>query len=528
MYWRPKLKKGKMEVLGGGLGKEEILCSELTRKQIGIGAYSEHRWPGKGEFQHGEYCFLFTGASEEDIPNPAHRGGAGIVMNKEITNAWRNSGAQVEFKSTRILGVRFKHKGVKYNVIAVYAPTFMRPEEEHNEFYSDLKQIIKQASRDETLIILGDLNARVGIRDEAWQNELGVHGLEERNENGNRVLDMCTEYGLVVANTWFKHKVYGTWQHVRFKTWHMIDLVLVRRSDINSVRDVKTLCDAECDTDHRLVTAELKITKRYEKRQPEHKRKTGRLTRLDVTKLKEKEVEKQMCDEMHNKIQKIHERKGIRGSYRRTKGGRIHNTDEAGGVEDKILMYTDGSCFENTNCNKDTPAGWGVYVVGGPELYGPVITDENRVQYIGAEIGSNNTGELTAIMESLLWLKEHEHTNKPTIIFSDSEYAIGAALGKIAGKSNTRLIDKLADLTFEIMRKREVYFMWVKGHEGTEGNEKADELAKKGAVGLNCWLGRHAIAQQQQQPTVVGRRLRRKTAMEGMQSINEEQEGEQE
>ena len=126
MYWRPKLKKGKMEVLGGGLGKEEILCSELTRKQIGIGAYSEHRWPGKGEFQHGEYCFLFTGASEEDIPNPAHRGGAGIVMNKEITNAWRNSGAQVEFKSTRILGIRFKHKGAKYNVISVYAPTFMR------------------------------------------------------------------------------------------------------------------------------------------------------------------------------------------------------------------------------------------------------------------------------------------------------------------------------------------------------------------------------------------------------------------
>ena len=39
-------------------------------------------------------------------------------------------------------------------------------------------------------------------------------------------------------------------------------------------------------------------------------------------------------------------------------------------------------------------------------LYGPVITDMNAKYFLGTEIASNNTGELTAICERPYWLKD--------------------------------------------------------------------------------------------------------------------------
>ena len=41
--------------------------------------------------------------------------------------------------------------------------------------------------------------------------------------------------------------------HPRSKHWHLIDYVIVRRKDRQDVRVTKTICGADCWTDHRLV-----------------------------------------------------------------------------------------------------------------------------------------------------------------------------------------------------------------------------------------------------------------------------------
>jgi len=63
-------------------------------------------------------------------------------------------------------------------------------------------------------------------------------------------------------------------------------------------------------------------------------------------------------------------------------------------------------------------AGWGVVVVsdvragqsvGGRtecELYGPVELDASSAYFLGAEVGSNNTAELSGVCEALLYLIE--------------------------------------------------------------------------------------------------------------------------
>ena len=89
-----------------------------------------------------------------------------------------------------------------------------------------------------------------------------------------------------------------------------------------------------------------------------------------------------------------------------------HNTEE-------IRLYTDGSCPENSKVNiQNSPAGWGIAIYKteaedtdfklSTGLFGPVETKHRAPHFLGAELGSNNTGELSAICEGLKWLLEQE------------------------------------------------------------------------------------------------------------------------
>ena len=64
-------------------------------------------------------------------------------------------------------------------------------------------------------------------------------------------------------------------------------------------------------------------------------------------------------------------------------------------------------------------------------------------------------------------------------ILSDSQSAI-KALCSTTITSNT-VWSCLLSLK-KLSRRRKVHIMWIPGHEGHEGNEEADRLAKQGAV----------------------------------------------
>lgn len=137
----------------------------------------------------------------------------------------------------------------------------------------------------------------------------------------------------------------------------------------------------------------------------------------------------------------------------------------------KVTIYTDGACSGNPG-----PGGWGALL-----LYG----EHERELYGGEVETTNNRMELQAAIEALNALKRSCEID----LYTDSQYVKGGITGWIHGwkkngwKTSNKKPVKNAELwqaLDEALRPHQVSWHWVKGHAGHEGNERADELARRG------------------------------------------------
>ena len=133
-------------------------------------------------------------------------------------------------------------------------------------------------------------------------------------------------------------------------------------------------------------------------------------------------------------------------------------------------LYTDGS-GSGGRCTEHTPAGWGWCFKEEEqwvEAHGPATTDPSQNTYRGAAVGSNNTGEVTAFVEAILFA--HQQGWHKITIHTDSQWAINTLKGRWKAKCHHDLIQ----LAKKLSRFVKTHFQWVKGHSGQEGNERAD------------------------------------------------------
>ena len=146
-------------------------------------------------------------------------------------------------------------------MISAYAPTMNHPLDEKEKFYEDLRRILKKVSPHDSILLMGDFNARVGNNHQAWPDVLGKHLLGTSNSNGLLLLSICSEFNLTITNSIFQQRnMYkGTWCHPRSKHWHTLDYVITRQSERNCVKITRAHRGTELWSDHRLVRSKLKI-----------------------------------------------------------------------------------------------------------------------------------------------------------------------------------------------------------------------------------------------------------------------------
>ena len=71
-------------------------------------------------------------------------------------------------------------------------------------FWNDMDRTLDSIGNGYRLFILEDLNGWIGDRTRSGMT--GSFRVPGENDNGRRVVEFCVEWGLYMANTYFKHR----------------------------------------------------------------------------------------------------------------------------------------------------------------------------------------------------------------------------------------------------------------------------------------------------------------------------------
>ena len=141
----------------------------------------------------------------------------------------------------------------------------------------------------------------------------------------------------------------------------------------------------------------------------------------------------------------------------------------------QVEIYTDGGCLGNPG-----RGGYGAILAFG----------ENRRELSGGyKHTTNNRMELMACIHALEALKRQ----CTVTVYSDSKYLVdGVSKGwavkwkknnwKRSGGDRAENVD-LWERLLAVIAKHQVKFVWVKGHDGHEENERCDQIANDAANG---------------------------------------------
>ena len=141
----------------------------------------------------------------------------------------------------------------------------------------------------------------------------------------------------------------------------------------------------------------------------------------------------------------------------------VISTMKINSLEREITVYTDGS----TDGHQEK-GGAGVYIHDATHS---TILEES---YPAGRYCSSYGGECVAMLKALEWLQRNP---TPSLICTDSDSLV-SALEENNWKDRDPWLKQIKKIIFDY--PQEITLLWIPSHCGIEGNDKADELAKKG------------------------------------------------
>ena len=362
--------------------------------------------------------------------------------------------------SNRIIHLAFKKKGGNIHVVGAYAPHSKRDlEVDRQPFWDSLEEHVSKIPHPEPVYLTGDCNVRVQAQHKNDEGVTGpfVYGKGSRyidhtaNSNRSLCVRAMQSLSMVEASSYLTpnpvHQITyrdkaappSTWSqfildplimqqfydqmHSRFQEdalevsalirsfimtedllppdrqdphpdpsrFQRLDHTFVRQQWLSSVNSCRSKLHTGFPSDHYLLVTEVQVKLAHRSRVPPRTRKYD-FGGVDIT-------------QRYRFNQHLKSQLGFGPPPEK------QFSDHTA----KAVFYTDGSGSKG-RCSSSTPAGWGWTFKSDSDWVdarGPVITQSDHTAYLGANVGSNNTGELTAIAEAILYSIENHTADGP-------------------------------------------------------------------------------------------------------------------
>ena len=242
-------------------GLPELLADQLQLLNIDLLGINEMRHTGTGTFDAStrdgkQYRYFYSGHDQH------HVAGVGFAIGPRLTNFIQ------DFRpvSPRIATISIEGT-VHVTCVAISAPTNEDNDNNKDDFYNALEDVLEKVPKQHMLLVMGDFNAECGSNRKGWKKELGNFGSGTLNDNGTRLLSLASRFRLGICNTWFQHKPQQqmTWRSNDGKTVKMLDYILISRRFGTSIHDVRVKKKADIGSDHDLVMGIVKLKLEYKK-----------------------------------------------------------------------------------------------------------------------------------------------------------------------------------------------------------------------------------------------------------------------
>ena len=172
-------------------GKLVQVTTERRQYNLHVLGISESRWIGTGRLKtaSGERV-LYSGWDDE-----LHRVGLAAILKKGADRSL------LKWKPINSLLIKARLKGKQNNLtlIQCYAPTNDSEDDVKYNFYLRLQAEIEQVPMQDLIIIIWDLDAKVGADNSGSDRVMGGYGSGIIDENGERLVEFCTTNNLVIG-----------------------------------------------------------------------------------------------------------------------------------------------------------------------------------------------------------------------------------------------------------------------------------------------------------------------------------------
>ena len=207
----------------------------------------------------------------------------------------------VERLSDRVMRMKLEIEGEVWNIVSCYAPQTGCTEYEKGQFWETVDSEMQAVKRSERLVVAG---YHVGSDKIRYEEVHGGQGVEAPNEEGIKVLDFATAYQMRILNTSYQkrknHLVTYSSGGRETQIDYIYIIIMLRKEHASECSNCKVLPSEAITTQHRILIADLVVTKTRQRRAAGRKR-------LRWWKLKDEETEEKIRGNLVERLSNIDE-----------------------------------------------------------------------------------------------------------------------------------------------------------------------------------------------------------------------------